>query len=161
MLWGLTRGGGGVHLTTVLIYSPGKINAENDKNNSLYSSQWNSPTPMLYHIPGLLILSILSKLGEVTQSRGLLWLELSDPTSLNESSSVSKSSFTHLWQILCWQGRINGWVNSSLHAGQMSSLSIFLMVTWNWNQNQRLLVGKYRNMLIPLVEVHVFTFKKK
>lgn len=84
--------------------------------------------------PGLLILSILSMLGEGSRIRGLLWLELSDPTSLNESSSISKSSFTHLWQILCWQGRISGWVNSSLHAGQMSSLSIFLMVTLNWKK---------------------------
>lgn len=110
-----------------------KINPKNDKDN-FPSIVIKLPD----HIPGLLSLSILSMLGEGRRSRGLPWLELSDPMSLNESSSVSKSSFTHLWQILCWQGRINGWVNSSLHAGQISSLSIFLMVTLNWEKEIRI-----------------------
>lgn len=83
-----------------------------------------------WYIPDLLILSILSMLEAEILIRGLLWLEDSEPPSAKESSNAKSISFTHLWQILCWQGRISGWVNNSLHAGQISSLSIPLMATF-------------------------------
>lgn len=83
-----------------------------------------------WYIPDLLILSILSMLEAEILIRGLLWLEDSEPPSAKESSNAKSISFTHLWQTLCWQGRISGWVNNSLHAGQISSLSIPLMATF-------------------------------
>lgn len=76
-------------------------------------------------------LSSLSMLGEGTLDRGLPEFEHSDPASVpNESSWFSmSSSLTHLWQTLCWQGRMRGCVNSSLQMGQISSRSMFLMGT--------------------------------
>lgn len=82
--------------------------------------------------PDLTSLSSLSMDGEGTLDLGLPGMEHSEPAS-NESSWLSiSSSRTHLWQMLCWQGRISGWVKSSLHIGQISSLSMFLIGTCRW-----------------------------
>lgn len=83
-------------------------------------------------IPDRTSRSSLSMLGDGTLERGLPGLEHSDPPSaLKESSLLSRSnSLTHLWHTLCWQGRMSGCVKSSLHIGQMSSRSMFLIGTW-------------------------------
>lgn len=96
-----------------------------------------------WYIPDLLILSILSMLEAEILIRGLLWLEDSEPPSAKESSNAKSISFTHLWQILCWQGRISGWVNNSLHAGQISSLSIPLMATFMTEGETSVSTGKH------------------
>lgn len=88
-------------------------------------------------IPDRTSLSSLSMLGEGTLDRGLPGREHSDPPSaLKESSLLSiRSSLTHLWQTLCWHGKMRGCVKSSLHIGQMSSRSMFLMGPWKTTLN--------------------------
>lgn len=88
-------------------------------------------------------LSSLSIEGEGTLDLGLPGREHSEPASKESSWFSISSSRTHLWQTLCWQGRIRGCVNSSLQIGQISSLSMFLIGTWWWrhgdvNLEQRL-----------------------
>lgn len=77
-------------------------------------------------------LSSLSMEGEGTLDLGLPGMEHSEPASKESSWFSISSSLTHLWQTLCWQGRISGWVKSSLQIGQISSLSMFLIGTWWW-----------------------------
>lgn len=78
--------------------------------------------------------------GEGTLDLGLPGTEHSEPAS-NESSWFSiSSSLTHLWQTLCWQGRMRGWVNSSLQMGQISSRSMFLIGTW-WQRTRLLTIA--------------------
>lgn len=82
--------------------------------------------------PDLTSLSSLSMEGDGTLDLGLPGREHSDPASKESSWFIISSSLTHLWQTLCWQGRISGWVKSSLQMGQISSLSMFLIGTWWW-----------------------------
>lgn len=79
--------------------------------------------------PDLTSLSSLSMEGEGTLDLGLPGREHSEPASKESSWFNMSSSLTHLWQTLCWQGRISGWVKSSLQIGQISSLSMFLIGT--------------------------------
>lgn len=80
--------------------------------------------------PDLTSRSSLSTDGDGTLDLGLPGKEHSEPASKESSWLISSSSRTHLWQMLCWQGRMRGWVKSSLQLGQISSRSMFLMGTW-------------------------------
>lgn len=85
--------------------------------------------------PDLTSLSSLSMEGDGTLDLGLPGMEHSEPASKESSWFIISSSRTHLWQTLCWHGRMSGWVKSSLQMGHISSLSMFLMGTWRWRDS--------------------------
>lgn len=102
---------------------------EEKKESDIFGSLPRDP-------PDLTSLSSLSMEGEGTLDLGLPGREHSEPASKESSWLSISSSLTHLWQTLCWQGRINGWVKSSLQMGQISSRSMFLIGTW-WRERER------------------------